>query len=52
MQLALFPDVVRPQFDYPCGWCGTDGSQCGLEMGHKGLHEFTIEPPEEYWEEG
>lgn len=37
--------------EYPCGVAHVDGSSCGLEMGHEPLHEFTVPPPEEYFED-
>ena len=34
-----------------CGVAHVDGSSCGLEYGHKELHDFTMPPPDEYFEE-
>lgn len=35
----------------PCGWADVNGASCSLESGHTELHEFTILPSEEYFEE-
>lgn len=34
-----------------CGWTNVDGSQCGLESSHNGMHDFTIPPPDKFYEE-
>jgi hypothetical protein len=35
----------------PCGVTDPFFKQCCLEYGHKGLHNCTIPPPDEYFEE-
>lgn len=39
------------QGEETCGWADVNGSSCGLERDHRGLHVFSIEPPEEFFEE-
>lgn len=36
--------------DIECTCCDVDGTRCGLTTPHK-LHEFTIAPPDEYFED-
>lgn len=37
--------------EYPCGSCDPHGAQCHMDLGHKKPHEYTIPPPEQYFED-
>jgi len=44
-------ELMDWMFPEACGSTDPYFMQCELDYGHAGVHKYTIEPPEEYWED-